>query len=120
MLSSQALGGDIMFEVGKNNVDIGRNIKMIDFLKCELLSSVSLVFEALFKGAKEGQQTLVEGLANIILVTYSLGKRLGVDYEVIDKKVQEKARLHILEDHHLEKWYGDLSSLSRHIKGHGK
>lgn len=109
-----------MFDFQKNNVDIGRNIKMIDFLKCELLSSVSLVFEALFKGAKEGQQMILEGLANIILVTYSLGKRLGIDYETIDKKVQEKARLHILEEHHLEKWYGDLSSLHQHLKEHGK
>ena len=109
-----------MFDFQKNNVDIGRNIKMIDFLKCELLSSVSIVFEALFKGAKEGQQMILEGLANIILVTYSLGKRLGLDYETIDKKVQEKARLHILEEHHLEKWYGDLSSLHQHLKEHGK
>jgi len=38
----------------------------------------------------------------------------------IDKKVQDKARLHILEEHHLEKWYGDLSSLHQHLKEHGK
>jgi len=109
-----------MFDFQKNNVDIGRNIKMIDFLKCELLNSVSVVFEALYKGSKEGQQMVIEGLANIILVTYSLGKRLGIDYEAIDKKVQEKARIHILEEHHLEKWYGDLSSLNQHLKEHGK
>lgn len=101
----------------KDNVDIGRNIKMIDFLKCELLSSVSAIFEALLKGTREGQQMLTEGLANIILVTYSLAKRLGIDYESIDRRVQEKTRLHILEEHHLEKWYGDLSSLHQYIKG---
>ncbi len=103
----------------KENVDIGRNIKIIEFLKCELLNSVSAVFEALFKGSKESQQMSTEGLANIILVTYSLARRLGVDYSSIDKKVQEKARLHILEEHHLEKWYGDLSNLHQHLKGHG-
>lgn len=109
-----------MFDFQKNNVDIGRNIKMIDFLKCELLNSISAVFEALYKGTKDGQQMVIEGLANIILVTYSLSKRLGIDYETIDKKVQEKARLHILEEHHLEKWYGDLSSLHQHLKEHRK
>ena len=103
-----------------DNVDVGRNIKIIEFLKCELLNSVSAVFEAIFKGSKEGQQMITEGLANIILVTYSLAKRLGIEYSNIDKKVQEKARLHILEDHHLEKWYGDLSSLHQHLKGHGR
>ena len=39
----------------KENVDIGRNIKIIEFLKCELLNSVS-GFRALFKGSKESQQ----------------------------------------------------------------
>ncbi|HZJ76513.1 MAG TPA: MazG-like family protein [Oscillospiraceae bacterium] len=102
----------------KDSVDVGRNVKIIEFLKCELLNSVSAVFEAIYKGSKEGQQMIIEGLANIILVTYSLAKRLGVDYSSIDKKVQEKARLHILEEHHLEKWYGDLSNLYQHLKGH--
>lgn len=101
----------------KDSVDIGRNIKMIEFLKCELLNSVSVVFEALLKGSREGQEMIIEGLANIILVTYSLAKRLGIDYEAIDRRVQEKTRLHILEEHHLEKWYGDLSGLHKHIKG---
>ncbi len=109
-----------MFDFQKKNVDIGRNIKMIEFLKCELLNSISVVFEAVFKGAKESQQILLEGLANIILVTYSLGRRLGIEYEAIDKKVQEKAKLHILEEHHLEKWYGDLSELHHHLKDHRK
>lgn len=103
----------------KDKVDIGRNIKIIEFLKCELLNSIAAVFEALSKGSRDGQQMIAEGLANIILVTYSLAKRLGIDYVSIDKKVEEKARLHILEEHHLEKWYGDLSSLHQHLKGHG-
>ncbi len=102
----------------KDGVDIGRSIKIIGFLKCELLNSVSAVFEAIYRGSKEGQQMILEGLANIILVTYSLAKRLGIEYSSIDKKVREKARLHILEEHHLEKWYGDLSSLYQHLEDH--
>lgn len=104
----------------KNNIDIGKNIKMIEFLKCELLSSTAMLFEVMTKGVKDGQEALLEILANIILVTYSLGKRLGIDYYRIDKKVQEMAKLHMIEEHHLEKWYGDLSSLSQHLKNHEK
>lgn len=103
-----------------NQIDIGKGIKMIEFLKCELLNSVALLFELLVKGVKEGQESLLEVLANIILVTYSLGKRLGIDYYLIDKKIQEKAKLHIVEEHHLEKWYGELSSLNQYLKNHGK
>ncbi|KAB3530307.1 hypothetical protein F8154_14040 [Alkaliphilus pronyensis] len=104
----------------KNNIDIGKNIKMIEFLKCELLNSTAMLFETMIKGVRNGQEELLEVLANIILVTYSLGKRIGIDYSAIDKKVQEKAKLHMLQDHHLEKWYGELTSLNQHIKGHGK
>lgn len=104
----------------KNHIDIGKNIKMIDFLKCELLNSIAMLFETMNKGVKSGQEELLEILANIILVAYSLGKRIGIDYSVIDKKVQEKAKLHMIEEHHLEKWYGELTSLNQYIKGHGK
>ncbi|SCY62134.1 MazG-like family protein [Alkaliphilus peptidifermentans] len=104
----------------KNHIDIGKNIKMIDFLKCELLNSIAMLFETMNKGVKSGQEELLEILANIILVAYSLGKRIGIDYSDIDKKVQEKAKLHMIEEHHLEKWYGELTSLNHYIKGHGK
>ncbi|WP_026476783.1 MazG-like family protein [Alkaliphilus transvaalensis] len=104
----------------RNNIDIGRNIKMIEFLKCELLNSIAILFDTLTKGAKQGKDTVIEVLANIIMVTYSLGKRLGLDYREIDKKVQEMAKLHMLEEHHLEKWYGDLSSLNQYLKNREK
>ena len=41
-----------MFQNNKNNSDIGRNLKMIDFLKCELLNTVALLFETMIKGLK--------------------------------------------------------------------
>ncbi|MDR5658882.1 MazG-like family protein [Serpentinicella sp. ANB-PHB4] len=104
----------------RENVDVGKNLKMIEFLKCELLNSFALLFQTILKGAKEGQDLILECLANIILVTYSLGRRLGINYDVIDKKVQDKAKIYILEDHQLEEWYQDLSGLSKHIKGNRK
>lgn len=109
-----------MFQNNKNNSEISRNIKMIDFLKCELLNTVALLFETMIKGLKNSQELVIECLANILLSTYVLGKRLGFDYRLLDKKLEEKIKLSILEEHHLETWYGDLSSLSEHINNHGK
>lgn len=100
----------------KEGIDIGRNIKMIEFLKCELLNSTALLFDMMNKGTKDGQEDMTEVLANLILVSYSLGRRLGIDYQRIDKKIQDMAKLHIIEEHHLEKWYGDLSSLNQHLR----
>ncbi len=102
------------------NKDIGRNLKIIDFLKCELLNTVALLFETMIKGIKNSQELILECLTNILLVTYVLGKRLGFDYLVLDKKLEEKIKLSVLEDHHLETWYGDLSNLKDHLNNYRK
>lgn len=103
-----------------SNNDIGKNLKMIDFLKCELLNTIALLFETMIKGLKNSQELVLECLVNILLATYTLGKRLGFDYKLLDKKLEEKIKISILEEHHLEKWYGDLSSLNEHLNNHGK
>ena len=54
-------------------------------------------------------------LANIIMLTYLLGKRLGVRFDEIDYKIKEKAKEGIKEDHSIETWFGDLSNLKSHI-----
>jgi len=98
-------------------LDITKNVRLVEWLKSELLASIAELFKLLITGAKISQEALADCLANIILVSYLLGKRLGVHFAVIDKKVEEKIRLGILEEHDVEKNYGDLSDLSQHIKG---
>lgn len=100
---------------GNNGIDITKNIKIIDWLKSELLSSVASLFEILVKGIKGQKDILTDVLANIILVTYVLGQRLGINYAKVDRKIEDKIKLGVLEDHKLESWFGDLSSLRRHL-----
>ncbi len=102
---------------GDKGIDITKNIKIIEWLKSELLSSIASLFENLVKGIKGNQETIVDILANIILVTYVLGRRLGINYNRLDIRVKEKIRLGILEDHKVEGWFGDLSSLKKHMDG---
>lgn len=109
-----------MFENNKINNDISRNLKMIDFLKCEVLNTVALLFETMIKGVKNSQELVLECLVNLLLVTYTLGRRLGFDYHTIDKNLEEKLKISILEEHHLEKWYGDLSDSKEHLNNHNK
>lgn len=100
---------------GNNGIDITKNIKIIDWLKSELLSSVASLFEILVRGIKGQKDILTDVLANIILVTYVLGQRLGINYAKMDRKIEDKIKLGVLEDHKLESWFGDLSSLRRHL-----
>ncbi|RKD32083.1 MazG-like family protein [Thermohalobacter berrensis] len=98
------------------NVNITKNIRVIEWLKSELLTAVASLFELLVKGVKNSQDALLDVLANIILVTYLLGKRLGISFDTIDSKVESKIKLGVVEEHNIERWYGDLSKLLDHFR----
>lgn len=100
---------------GDNNIDVTKNIKMIEWLKSELLTTIASLYELLVKGAKGSQEALVDVLANIILVTYLLARRLGVNFARIDMKIADKIKLGVLESHKIEEWYGDLSDLKQYL-----
>lgn len=98
------------------DTDITKNIRMIEFLKCELLNTVASLYQNLLKGTKVGQGVIQDILANLIMVTYLLGKRLGISYLMIDSRVMEKIRIGMLEEHEAEKWYGDLTDLNEYMR----
>lgn len=95
--------------------DITKNIKIVEWMKTEILMSVSDLFNLLFKGVKPLDEALQDTLANIIMITYLLAKRMGISFKEIDYKIKEKIRIGIEEDHSVERWYGDLSNLKKHM-----
>lgn len=96
--------------------DITKNIKIIEFLKCELLTTIASLYQSLRKGIEAEQDAIRDTLANLILVAYLLGKRLGTSYSLIDSRILEKIKIGMLEDHETEKWYGDLTDLGEYLK----
>jgi len=102
--------------IPEKEIDITRNIKLIEWLKSELLTELADLFRVLARGVREELHEAVgEILANIILISYLLGKRLGISYNAIEMKIHSKIRLGLVENHDVEKYYGDLSELSRHL-----
>ena len=97
-------------------INIAKNIGLIEWLKSELLSSISSLYRALIDRAQDSKEAILDSLANIVLVSYILGRRLGIHYGEIDKRVKEKIRLGLLDDHDVESEYGDLSMLSEHFR----
>ena len=69
--------------------DITKNVKIIEWIKNEILISVSDLFNLIFKGVKPIDDKLQNTLANIIMLTYLLGKRLGISFDEIDYKIKE-------------------------------
>lgn len=98
------------------DIDITRNIKIIEWLKSELLTDIANLFRNLANGAwEELHEVIAETLSNIILICYLLGRRLGISYNAIEMKIENKIRLGLVESHEVEKHYGDLSELARHM-----
>lgn len=98
------------------SIDITHNIKMIDWLKSELLTDVADLFKKLVNGVQEDTLDILgEIISNLIIESYLLARRLGISYNTIDLKIENKLKLGMIEEHEIEKRYGDLSELSKHL-----
>lgn len=95
--------------------DVTKNVKIIEWMKKELILSVGDVFDLIFRGVKPLDEALQDTLANIIMITYLLGKRLGISFSDIDYKIKEKIKIGIDQNHSVESWYGDFSNLKKHL-----
>ena len=98
------------------NSDVTKNVKIIEWMKKELILSVGDVFDLIFKGVKPLDEALQDTLANIIMITYLLAKRLGISFSEIDYKIKQKIRIGIDQNHSVESWYGDFSNLKKHME----
>ena len=98
------------------NSDVTKNVKIIEWMKKELILSVGDVFDLIFKGVKPLDEALQDTLANIIMITYLLAKRLGISFSEIDYKIKDKIRIGIDQNHSVESWYGDFSNLKKHME----
>lgn len=66
------------------------------------------------------KENLEDTISNIILESYVLGKRIGLNYTDIDLTLKENIKLNLIKEHKIERWYGDLSQLLEHIESRAK
>ncbi|MCL6447234.1 MAG: MazG-like family protein [Armatimonadetes bacterium] len=96
----------------EQDTGIAKNIRVVEWLKADLLTSVSALFKSMLRGSEEYIQ---DALASLIITCYVLGRRLGVSFSRLELKMESKLRQSIGEDHELERWYSDLSTLLSHL-----
>lgn len=95
--------------------DITKTIKIIEWLKAQLLADVSQLFSGMVEGSSRRSDEHIDTLANMIILIYLLGKKLGVSYDALDVKVLNKLKLGMLESDNTTDWLADLAMLSRHL-----
>lgn len=95
------------------DVDLAKRLKVIEWLKTEIVDQVSHVLKGIWEG---NHPKIVDGLASLVSCAYILGRRLGISYRSLDEAIMDKMKKHRLEGHQLEEWYGDISSMEEHLR----
>lgn len=98
------------------DIDIIKNMRTIEWLKAQLLTTVASLYETFANGEENTKENLEDIISNIVLQSLLLGKRVGLEYSDIRSTLKENIRLNLLEEHKIEKWYGDLSDLLEYIE----
>ena len=97
----------------ENNTNgFAKNIRIVEWLKADLLTSVSVLFKSMLRGSEE---KLLDSLAGMIITCYVLGRRLGFSFARMELKIEAKLRQGIDEGHEVEKCYKDLSLMLSHL-----
>ena len=96
---------------GDKDINIIKNLKTIEWLKAEQLSSVAELFQLLNYGDEDSKEEIIDIISNTILISYLLGKKLGINYESMDANIQKKLKLSLTGENGREEWVKDLSEL---------
>lgn len=95
-----------------NNVQIAKNIKVMEWLKAEIIEQTGSVFKNLYLG-KEAY--VIDGLASLIITIYVLARRVGIPFHKLEKAILDKLHEKKEDIHEIEEWYGDLSVLEQYM-----
>lgn len=96
----------------KSNIHVAKNIKVMEWLKAEIVEQVGGLFKGLFHGK---ESFILDSMASLIIAIYVLARRLGIPFHKLDKAVVEKLEDHQKQGHEIEEWYGDLSVLEQYM-----
>lgn len=96
---------------GNKDMNIIKNIRTVEKIKSELLTSVAYLYEILLNKEDSSKEELSDVIANIVLLSLLMGKRIGLSYTDVINSLENNIRTNIIKGHKIEKWYGDLSEL---------
>ncbi len=98
------------------DIDIIKNMRTVEWLKAQLISTVADLYGTLANGELNTKENLQDVISNLILESLLLGKRLGLTYENMVLALKENIKMNLIEEHKIEKSYGDLSILLKFIE----
>ncbi|HNX28183.1 MAG TPA: MazG-like family protein [Syntrophomonadaceae bacterium] len=99
--------------IGKNKeIDIAQNLRVIEWLKADLVDSTGVLLKSLLK---KGDDRTGDALAAIIIICYLLGRRVGVNFTMVDARIKNKLNNSFDNAADLEQWNADLTELQNYL-----
>lgn len=100
--------------IGKSKeIDIAKNLRVIEWLKADLVDTVGALFKSLLK---KGDDAAGDALASIIIICYLLGRRIGIDFTRTDVQIISKLNNSIDNAPESEQWNTDLLELRSYLR----
>lgn len=97
-------------------VDIAGTLRVIEKLKSQMLMDVAHLFEELSEPNRNSDIERGDLLADIVILSYLLSKKLGISYQQIDRRIINKTRLGLVESDQNDRWHKDLAGLLQHFE----
>lgn len=99
-----------------DELNILDNIRLIENYKAYLLASVADLYTSMAKGTKSSTDEILDELSEIVILSYMLGRRLGINFSEIDEKIVKKLKLGLIKDDETNTQYQDCAKLISYIK----
>ncbi|MEF9935321.1 MAG: MazG-like family protein [Clostridium sp.] len=104
--------------MNKESFDIIGNMNTIDSYKTCLVGFVADLFSTMHKsrGNTAYNDEIIDEIADIIICSYLISKRISISYDKIDKRIMDKLKVGLLEDNESERREHDYASLIAYLK----
>lgn len=101
----------------EQTLKLSTNLRAVDNLKSEILSEVAGLYRELADyDSPEIYERVLNSAATIIAMDYILARRIGLEFQDVDRKIEELTAIAEENNHELEIAFSDMSELRRFIK----
>jgi len=100
----------------EREVDIAGTLRIIEKLKSQMLMDVAQLFSDLNEPNRSSSIERGDLLADIVILSYLLSKKLGISHQQIDRRIINKTRLGLVESDSSDRWHKELAELLKHFE----
>lgn len=93
------------------------DVRVLEWLKADLAENMGVLFKSLLNA---GSDASIDALAALIINSYILGRRVGINYQVLDMRIKHQLNTSISDLDEVHHIHGDLTQLQSYIEGRGK